>query len=67
MSVLQETLDFPIRVMLSSFIPQGSQECIKIPPMHWSSLIEQATRAPDTAALLPCPAHVIHEVKMNHF
>lgn len=38
MPVLQETLDFPTRVMVSSFIPQGSQECVKILPMRWSSL-----------------------------
>jgi len=38
MLVLQETIDFPIRVMVSSFNPQGSQECVKTPPTHWFSL-----------------------------
>lgn len=39
MSVLQEILNFPIRIMVSSLFPQGSQECVKIPPVCWSSLI----------------------------
>lgn len=35
-----KTLGFPIGAMVSPFFPQGSQECAKIPPTRWASLIQ---------------------------